>query len=98
MSLSLGQLVSVAVPVRGTRKTLAVDRDALILRREGTFVYRVNSDGQAERVAVDAGVSVGRLVAVEGELTEGDRVVVRGGESLAPGQSVAVVGDTPPAP
>ncbi|MEM9303216.1 MAG: efflux RND transporter periplasmic adaptor subunit [Pseudomonadota bacterium] len=95
---SLGQLVSVAVPQRIETQTLAVDRDALILREEGTFVYRVNEDGTADRVRVDPGVSVGRLVAIRGELAAGDRVVVRGGETLSPGQSVTIVGDPPAAP
>ncbi|MEO0973403.1 MAG: efflux RND transporter periplasmic adaptor subunit [Pseudomonadota bacterium] len=94
---SLGQLVSAAVPLRSARASLAVNRDALILRQDGTFVYRVGANGTAERVAVRTGESAGELVAVEGELAEGDLVVVRGGETLRDGQSVRVVGPAPAA-
>lgn len=88
---NLGQLVSAAVPLRSARASLAVNRDALILRQEGTFVYRVREDGTAQRVAVQTGESAGELVAVEGDLSEGDRVVVRGGETLRDGQTVRVI-------
>ncbi|GJM08663.1 MAG: RND transporter [Lysobacteraceae bacterium] len=88
---SLGQLVSVAVPLRSAKDTLAVNRDALILRQDGTYVYRVRDDGTAERVAVQTGESSGEFVAVSGELGEGDQVVVRGGETLSDGQAVSVI-------
>ncbi len=88
---TLGQLVSAAVPLRSAHASLAVNRDALILRQEGTFVYRLRDDGTAQRVAVRTGESAGELVAVDGELAEGDRVVVRGGETLRDGQAVEVI-------
>ncbi len=68
-----------------------VPRDALIRRREGTDVFRVNGDDTAERISVTTGDSRGDLVAVEGDLAEGDRVVVRGAESLRDGATVVVV-------
>ena len=88
---TMGQLVSVSVPLRSAKNTLAVDRDALILRQDGTFVYRVTEDGKAERISVTPGESVGALVAVEGDLAEGDEVIVRGAESLSPGQPVSII-------
>lgn len=88
---SLGQLVSAAVPLRTAESTLAVNRDALILRQDGTYVYRVREDGTAQRVSVVTGESAGDLVAVRGELAEGDRVVVRGAETLNDGQAVQVL-------
>ena len=88
---TMGQLVSVSVPLRTAKNTLAVDRDALILRQDGTYVYRVTEEGKAERISVTPGESVGALVAVEGDLAEGDEVIIRGAESLSPGQSVNVI-------
>lgn len=88
---SIGELVSVGVPMRAGKESLVVPRDALILRREGTYVFRVDAENQAQRVEVTTGDSRGHLVAVEGALDEGDRVVVRGAESLQDGASVAVV-------
>ncbi len=88
---TIGQLVSAAVPMRTTRQTLAVPRDALILRREGTFVFRISTENIAERIAVELGESAGDLVAVNGPLSDGDRVAIRGAESLREGQSVNII-------
>lgn len=87
---TVGQLVSVAVPIRTAAATLTVPRDALILRQSGSYVFRINDDSQAERVYVEIGDSAGELVAVRGALQEGDRVAVRGGENLTDGASVRV--------
>lgn len=88
---SVGELVSAAIPLRSASKVLAVPRDALILRQEGSYVFRVSKEGTAERIAVAIGDSTGEHIAIEGELAEGDQVVVRGGESLSPGQAVEVL-------
>lgn len=88
---SVGELVSVAIPLRTASDVLAVPRDALILRQDGSYVFRVSKEGTAERIAVAVGDSSGDRIAIEGELVEGDQVVVRGGESLQPGQAVEVL-------
>lgn len=87
---AIGQLVSVAVPMRSARESLTVPRDALVLRREGTYVFRVNDENRAERIAVETGDSAGTLVGVSGDLAVGDRVVVRGAETLSDGRTVAI--------
>jgi len=43
-----------------------------------------------ERVSVTTGIAQGPLIAVEGSLAAGDRVVIRGAERLRPGQTVTV--------
>ncbi len=88
---SVGELVSVALPLRSGALSLVVPRDALILRQDGNFVYRVTAEGTAERVSVTVGDSSGEHIAVQGDLAEGDRVVVRGAETLAPGQAVQIL-------
>lgn len=90
---AIGQLVSVAVPMRAAKASLAVPRDALILRQDGTYVFRINDEDIAERVAVETGDSAGDLVAVSGSLNEHDRVVVRGAETLSDGRSVSILND-----
>ena len=85
-----GQLVSVAVPMRSTGQTLAIPRDALILRREGTYVFKIDADNKVQRVAIDVGDSQGDLVAVTGNLAVGDQVAIRGAESLREGQIVEI--------
>ena len=86
-----GQLVSVAVPMRNAQATLAIPRDALILRQDGTYVFKVGSDNTVQRIAVKIGDSQGDLVSVEGKLSQGDRVAIRGAEGLQEGQSVRII-------
>lgn len=88
-----GRAVRVAVPVDGRREVVAVPRDALILRREGVSVFRVNEQNQAERVNVTTGASDGLMIEVIGGIRAGDQVVIRGGERLRPGQTVVVLDD-----
>jgi RND family efflux transporter MFP subunit len=89
---NVGQMVSAAIPMRAARESLVVPRDALILRQDGTFVFRINTENKAERIAVVTGESTGELIAIAGELNEGDRIVIRGGETLSEGREVSIVG------
>ncbi len=84
-SWTVGQLVSVGVPIRARANVLAVPRDALVLRHNGSFVFRIKEDQTAEQVAVELGDSAGDLIAVSGALREGDRVAIRGAENLRDG-------------
>lgn len=86
----VGQDVRVAVPSASPRKVVAIHRDALVLRRDGTVVYRINENNVAERIEVDTGIASGDLIEVSG-ISPGDRVVTRGGERLRPGQKVMVI-------
>jgi len=85
-----GQMVQVAVPVAEAKDVVAVPRDALVLRRDGVTVYRVLEDDTVEAVSVTTGIGSGELVEVSG-IDPGDRVVIRGGERLRPGQKVRIV-------
>lgn len=87
----VGESVRLSVPSAEPIEVLAVPRDALVLRREGTSVFRVLDDGTAERVTISTGLGSGRMIQVTGGLSDGDTVVVRGAERLRPGQKVAVV-------
>ena len=86
----VGTAVRVALPTDEARRVLAVPRDALILRSEGIYVFKVTEDGKAEKVAVKTGMGHDSLIEVRGDLGSGDTVVVRGGERLRPGQAVSV--------
>lgn len=90
--LAPGQTVRVRLPLGVPQESLAIPRDALIIRSDGVFVYRVSDELRAERVNVRLGVADGDWIAVEDGLLPGDSVVVRGGESLRPDQDVKVVG------
>lgn len=88
---TVGQLVSVGIPIRGQASTLTIPRDALVLRSNGSFVFRINGDNKAEQVSVSVGDSSGELIAVSGDLAEGDRVAIRGAENLSEGAAVRVM-------
>jgi RND family efflux transporter MFP subunit len=86
----VGSALEVALPEREVAQTLAVPRDALVVREGGSYVMRIKADNTAERIEVKAGASDGELTAVTGELSAGDTVVVRGAERLSVGQKVRV--------
>ena len=88
---TVGQLVSVAIPIRARQLELAVPRDALVLRQNGSFVFRISAENKAEQIEVDIGDSAGELVAVRGDLAEGDRVAIRGAENLTQGADVKIL-------
>ena len=90
VSWPVGQDVRVAIPTAAARTVVAIPRDALVLRRDGAAVYRVDENGLADRVAVTPGVAQGELIEVDG-IAPGDRVVTRGGERLRPGQPVTIM-------
>ncbi len=87
---TVGQLVSVAVPIRPRELALAVPRDALVLRNNGAFVFRISDENKAEQIPVEIGDSAGDLIGVSGALNEGDRVAIRGAESLREGADVEI--------
>lgn len=88
--LPVGSAVDVGMPSARKRAVVAVPRDAVILRREGDFVLRVAADNKAERLPVKTGTEVDGMVEVDGAVKPGDRLIVRGGERIEPGQSVEI--------
>ena len=88
--LIIGSAVKVSLPSANPRSAVVVPRDALILRLDSIYVFKVNSDNTAERIEVRTGAASGELIEVIGPVKSGDRVVVRGGERLREGQAVAM--------
>ncbi len=86
----IGQTVRVAVPSATEQEVVVIERDALVIRRDGTRVFRIKDDNTAEPVTVTAGIASGSLIEVGGEIKPGDKVVTRGGERLRPGQKVQI--------
>jgi len=87
---SVGTTLRVAVPTAAARQVVVVPRDALVLRRSGITVYRVTPDAKAQPVRVRTGIAQGSVIEVNGGIVAGDRVIVRGGERLFPGQAVHI--------
>jgi RND family efflux transporter MFP subunit len=87
----VGDAAKVFIPSAPVRNVVAVPRDALVLREDNTYVFKVNGKGVAERVAVETGAEDGAFVEVKGPVTPGERVIVRGAERLEAGQKVKPV-------
>jgi RND family efflux transporter MFP subunit len=78
--------------------SLAVPRDALVLRRDGASVFRVNKNEKgtsAEKISVNVGIGMDGLVAISSssentKIEAGDLIVIRGAERLQSGQNVSI--------
>jgi RND family efflux transporter MFP subunit len=89
-SLRVGAPVRVEIAPRNQKAVITVPRDAVIQRQGASYVMRVRADNTAERVAVNLGPGRNNQVQIVSTLRAGDRVIVRGGERLEPGQTVSV--------
>ena len=87
----IGQLISVAVPTALPSEQFIVPRDALVLGEKGIRVFVLDQDGKALGIPVEVGADHGNFVAVEGPLAAGQRVIVRGAESIRSGDQVTVL-------
>ena len=76
------------MPTAEVKHVIAVPRDALVLRREGTSIFRIAADNTAEQINVITGMSDGEYIEVMGSVSAGDRVVIRGAERLSSGMQV----------
>lgn len=85
---TVGESVRLSMPTAAATQVMAVPRDALILRREGASVFKVNSDMTVAQVNVITGIGAGQYIEVHGDLKPGDRVVTRGAERLSTGMLV----------
>jgi RND family efflux transporter MFP subunit len=90
--LAPGKPVDVELPLGTPQQQLAVPRDALVIRAEGVYVYRVNGESKAEKVSVKPGIADGDWVGIEGAINPNDQVIVRGAELLRGDETVQVVG------
>jgi multidrug efflux pump subunit AcrA (membrane-fusion protein) len=72
-----------------------VPRDALVLRRDGVSIFRVDGNNLAEQVSVTTGIAEGDYIEVSGGIMPGDRVIIRGSERLRSGQAVKISEELP---
>lgn len=91
---AIGSAVRVALPHSELHLGLTVPRDALVLRKSGTFIYQVAKDNTAKQIAVTTGVGMGNRIEVFGEVNDQSPVVTRGAETLSEGQKVRFADST----
>jgi HlyD family secretion protein len=72
--LPLGTTANVVIQTKAASATLAVPIAAIQNDSNGEYVWAIQSDGSAKRVDVVSGSIVGDVVAVTGNLKEGDRI------------------------
>lgn len=90
-SWTSGELVTATVPVRAPEETLTVHRDALILRKEGTYVVVIDEDNTAHRHLVEVGRGMEERVSIQSDaIKAGDKVATRGAERVQEGQKVSI--------
>ena len=85
---TVGESVRLSMPTANVKEVLTVPRDALVLRREGASVFKVNDDMTVAQVTVITGLGDGEYIEVIGDLNAGDVVVTRGAERLDAGMKV----------
>lgn len=88
----VGDAAKVLIPADEPRMVLAVPRDALVLREDNTYLFKLDKENKAERIAVEVGAADGNMVEVVGMLKQGERVIIRGAERLESGQKVRLIG------
>lgn len=84
----IGSAVRVAIPSSEAHDGVTIPRDALVLRKSGTFIYQLNENNEAQQVKVRTGVGLGERIEVFGEVRTSRYIVVRGAQNLREGQKV----------
>lgn len=72
--LPLGATANVVIQIKDASATLAVPITAIQNDSNGEYVWVIQNDGSTSRVDIVGGSIVGELVAVTGDLKEGDRL------------------------
>jgi RND family efflux transporter MFP subunit len=90
---TVGESARLSMPTADAKEVLAVPRDALVLRREGASIFKVNQDMTVQQVSVITGLGAGSQIEIFGEIQAGDQVVIRGAERLEEGMSVSIGGN-----
>ena len=62
----------------------------MVLRRDGARIFKVNSENKAEQIMVTTGDATEQWIEVSGDVSAGDKIVIRGAERLQPGQDVMI--------
>ncbi|MBC8210483.1 MAG: efflux RND transporter periplasmic adaptor subunit [Gammaproteobacteria bacterium] len=89
-----GQLCRVTLETAETLRRL-IPLNALQFDTRGSFVYRLDADSKAMRVAVVTGLQMGESIEIIEGVNDGDKIVSRGFLGLKSGKTVRVV--NPPA-
>ncbi|MEX0922146.1 MAG: efflux RND transporter periplasmic adaptor subunit [Rhodovibrionaceae bacterium] len=88
-SLRGGMSFVIRVPIGGERLH-SVPSVSVQWQREGAYVWRITPESTAERVPIEVRKRSESWVLIEGDVAEGDRIVVEGVQRMRPGVAVEV--------
>ena len=86
----IGTPVKVSLPKSTPIQSIAVPRDAIVLKSGQRYLFKIGADNKAQQVNADILSTVGLWVALRQGVSADDRIVIRGAERLQPGQTVIV--------
>lgn len=87
-----GMLCRATLPLEPSRRALFVPKDAVVDDGSDRVVFTVE-EGVARRRSVRRGEAIGDRIEVEGDLSAGQVVVIRGNEGLQDGQRIQLSGE-----
>lgn len=90
-----GQFVQVALQLYVDANALTVPASAVLNGQQGTFVYSVDTAGNAKQVPVVVSRTVDSVAVVASGLKLGEKVIVDGQSRLVPGAKVTIKGARP---
>lgn len=85
-----GMIVKLTIPEKRIKEAIILPTEAVIEENEGTYIYIVE-DGEVTKVEINIKVTQSDQSAIEGEVNEGDQIVVNGQLTLSDGSKVSVV-------
>ncbi len=85
-----GMLARIEFDLGQARRSLMVDKDAIIVRGPQTYLFSIQ-EGKAIRHSISTGKAKGTQIEIKGPVDEGQLVVIRGNERLRDGQAVEVL-------
>lgn len=94
-----GMFARVSLAVGRASSATLIPKDAIVLGGQSPIVYVAVPDPKdkqkliAQPKVVELGVSDGGLIAVKGDLHEGDKVIVQGNERLIPMSPIQITGE-----
>ena len=90
LAIKSGMVARTTLQVGKLHEGIVIPKDALVLRGGQEFVFSV-SEGQTEQVPIMTLVHLDEKVEIQGNIQEGELVVVEGNERLRSGQQVRIL-------
>jgi len=91
--LKVGESLVALVPVSYGKESIKVDRSALIMEKNKYFVWTIGEDKIAHKRSVSVDIIESMFVGIDGGISEGEKVVIRGASKLQEGDMVKLLSE-----